>query len=37
MQIVDRKEKILRNKIIPLVKVLWGNQGIKEATWESEA
>ena len=32
MQIVDRKEKILRNKVIPLVKVLWGNHGIKEAT-----
>ena len=37
MQIVDRREKILRNKVIPLVKVLWGNHGIKEATWESEA
>ena len=37
MQIVDRREQILRNKIIPLVKVLWGNHGIKEATWESEA
>ena len=37
MQIVDRREQILRNKVIPLVKVLWGNHGIKEATWESEA
>ena len=37
MQIVDRREKILRNKVIPLVKVLWANHGIKEATWESEA
>ena len=37
MQIVDRREKILRNKVIPLVKVLWGNHGIKETTWESEA
>ena len=33
MQIVDRKEQILRNKVIPLVKVLWENHGIKEATW----
>ena len=37
MQIVDWREQILRNKVIPLVKVLWGNHGIKEATWESEA
>ena len=37
MHIVDRREQILRNKAIPLVKVLWGNHGIKEATWESEA
>ena len=37
MQIVDRREQILRNKVIPFVKVLWGNHGIKEATWESEA
>ena len=37
MQIVDRREQILRNKVIPLVKVLWGNHVIKEATWESEA
>ena len=37
MQIVDRREQILRNKVIPLVKVLWGNHGIKEGTWESEA
>ena len=26
----------LRNKKIPLVKVLWRNQKTKEATWESE-
>ena len=37
MQIVDRREQILSNKVIPLVKVLWGNHVIKEATWESEA
>ena len=37
MQIVDRIEQILRNKVIPLVKVLWGNHGIKEVMWESEA
>ena len=37
MQIVDRIEQILRNKVIPLVKVLWRNHSIKEATWEPEA
>ena len=37
MQIVDRREQILRNKVILLVKALWGNHGIKEATWELEA
>ena len=37
MQIVDCREQILQNKVIPLVKVLWGNHEIKEATWESEA
>ena len=29
MQIVDRREQILRNKVIPLVKVLWGIMGLK--------
>ena len=37
MQIVDYREQILWNKVIPLVKVLWGNHGIKEATCQSEA
>ena len=36
MQIVDRREHILLTKVIPLVKVLWGNHGIKEDTWELE-
>ena len=37
MQIVDRREQILRNKVIPLVKVFMGNHEIKEATWKLEA
>ena len=37
MQIVDRREQILRNKVIPLVKVLWGNHEREENTWEPEA
>ena len=36
VQILDRKEKQLRRKIISLVKVLWRNQHIEEATWELE-
>ena len=36
VQILDRKEQVLRNKTIRLVKVLWRHHGIEEATWESE-
>ncbi|XXG82457.1 hypothetical protein AAC387_Pa10g0403 [Persea americana] len=36
MQILDRQEKVLRNKRINLVKVLWRNHSMEEATWESE-
>ncbi|KAM6595436.1 hypothetical protein CsatA_005960 [Cannabis sativa] len=35
--ILDRKEKVLLNKTIPLVKVLWRNRKIEEATWELES
>ena len=37
MQILDRREQILRNKVIPLVKVLWKNHEREAATWEPEA
>ena len=36
VQILDRKEKQLRNKMIPLIKVLWRSQKIEETTWEPE-
>jgi hypothetical protein len=36
VQILDTKEQVLRTKVIPLVKVLWRNQKIEEATWERE-
>ena len=36
VEILDRKTKTLRNKEIPLVKVLWRNHKIEEATWERE-
>ena len=32
VQIVDRKEQVLRNKVIPLVKVLWKNHEREAAT-----
>ncbi|XP_038880432.1 uncharacterized protein LOC120072087 [Benincasa hispida] len=34
--ILDRKKKVLRKMMIPLVKVLWRNHGIEEVTWEAE-
>ena len=37
VQIVDRKEQVLRSKVIPLVKVLWKNHEREAATWEPEA
>lgn len=37
VQLLDRKDKVLRNKTIPLVKVLWRNSKSEEATWELEA
>ncbi|XP_073056887.1 uncharacterized protein [Primulina eburnea] len=36
VQILDRKVKVLRNKKIGIVKVLWSNHIIEEATWEPE-
>ena len=37
VEIVDHRDQVLRNKVIPLVKVLWQNHGAEEATWEPEA
>ena len=36
IEILDRKDKVLRNKIVLLVKVLWHNHVVEEATWETE-
>lgn len=36
MQILIRKEQILRNRRLVLVKVLWRNLSVEEATWERE-
>ena len=37
VKILDKKEKVLRTKIIPMVKVLWRNHALEEATWEMES
>ncbi|XP_070665171.1 uncharacterized protein [Malus domestica] len=34
--ILDLKDKVLRNKTVRLVKVLWRNHSVKEATWETK-
>ncbi|XP_071901027.1 uncharacterized protein [Coffea arabica] len=36
VRLLDRKVKKLRNKQIPLVKILWKNHGVEEVTWEME-
>ena len=36
MEILDRKDKVLCNKVVPLVKVLWRNQAVEEVAWETE-
>ena len=36
VRILDRKEQVLRNRVIPLVKVLWRNHAVEKATWERE-
>ena len=33
--ILDWKDKVLRNKTICMVKVLWRNHSVEEATWET--
>lgn len=37
VEIIDRKEQVLRNKSIQLVRVLWRNQRVEESTWELES
>ena len=36
VRVMDRSEKILRGKSIPLVRILWSQHGIQEETWEFE-
>ena len=37
VEILDSRDQVLRNKVIPLVKVLWRSHTVEEATWEPEA
>ncbi|XP_070668971.1 uncharacterized protein [Malus domestica] len=36
MTILDWKDKVLRNKTVQMVKVLWRNHSVEEATWETK-
>ena len=36
VRILAREDKRLRNKTIPLVKVLWQRHRVEEASWERE-
>ena len=36
VEILDRKEQVLRNRTISWVKVLWKNHSVKEVSWERE-
>ena len=36
VKILDKKDQVLRNRVILLVKVLWRNHVVEEATWERE-
>ena len=36
VSILDRKDRVLRNKSISMVKVLWKNARMEEMTWEVE-
>nr|GEU39910.1 putative reverse transcriptase domain-containing protein [Tanacetum cinerariifolium] len=35
-KILDRQERVMRNKTISFVKILWKNHPEREATWETE-
>nr|GFA97400.1 hypothetical protein [Tanacetum cinerariifolium] len=34
--ILDRQDRVIRNKTIPFIKILWRNHPEREATWETE-
>ena len=34
--ILDHREKVLRNKVVLMVKVLWRSDRVEEMIWETE-
>ena len=34
IKILDRRDQVLRNKVIPLVRILWQNHTWEESTWD---
>ena len=36
VRIMDSRDQVLRRKTVRLVKVLWQQRGVEEATWECE-
>jgi hypothetical protein len=36
IKIMDKKKQVLRTKMILIIKVLWCNHGVEEASWEVE-
>jgi len=34
--VLDRKERLTRNRVVKFYKVLWSNHGEEDATWETE-
>ena len=37
VEIIDQREQVLRNKVIKLVRILWKNHNVEEATWKLES
>jgi len=36
VEVLDRKERVTRNRVVKFYKVLWSNHGEEDATWETE-
>ena len=36
VSILDRREKVLKTRVIPLVRVRWGTRSEADSTWERE-
>ncbi|MBW1279382.1 hypothetical protein, partial [Escherichia coli] len=37
VRILEKRVKVLRQKSIPLVRIVWDCDGVEEETWEPEA